>query len=124
MSLTHLRSTILIQVLISFLLEDTWFYFIHRLLHHGWFYKNIHKIHHEHNAPFGIAAEYAHPVENIFLGIGTALGPMIIGMTTGIHIFTVWFWVVIRLWQTVDVHSGYDFPWSPNHYIPFWGGTN
>jgi len=93
-------------------------------LHYGWFYKNIHKVHHEHNAPFGIAAEYAHPVETIFLGIGTALGPMIVCFYQGSHLFTLWIWLLFRLWQTVDVHSGYDFPWSPNHFIPFWGGAD
>jgi len=115
--------SILAQILIFFIIEDFWFYWIHRLLHYGWFYKNIHKIHHEHSAPFGIAAEYAHPVESVILGIGTALGPMIIGLYSGIHLITLWVWLVARLWQTVDVHSGYNFPWSPNHFIPFWGGA-
>jgi len=23
----------------------------------------------------------------------------------------------------VEVHSGYDFPWSLNNWVPFWGGA-
>jgi len=117
-------TTLGFQMIFFYFIEDFYFYWVHRLLHYGWFYKNIHKVHHEHNAPFGIAAEYAHPVETIFLGIGTALGPIIICLYQGSHLFTLWVWLLFRLWQTVEVHSGYDFPWSPNHFIPFWGGAD
>lgn len=41
--------------------EDTYHYFGHRALHWGPLYKHIHKVHHTYSAPFGIAAEYAHP---------------------------------------------------------------
>ena len=33
----------------------------------GPFYKYIHKIHHQYSAPFGLAAEYASPIEVMFL---------------------------------------------------------
>jgi len=42
-----------------------------RLLHHHSIYKYVHKVHHDHAAPFGMAAEYAHPIETAFLGLGT-----------------------------------------------------
>lgn len=32
-------------------------------------------------------------------------------------------WITLRLFQAVDSHSGYDFPWSLNKLIPFWGGA-
>lgn len=106
--------------MVAFLVaEDFYFYWIHRLLHYGPFYKYIHKVHHHHAAPFGIAAEYAHPVETVFLGVGTVLGPVMFGT----HLFTVWVWLVVRVFQTVEVHSGYNFPWSLNNLIPFWGGA-
>eukprot|EP00030_Apusomonadida_sp_AF-17_P005896 a676613_317.p1 GENE.a676613_317~~a676613_317.p1 ORF type:complete len:322 (-),score=116.69 a676613_317:21-959(-) len=100
-------------------IEDFYFYWVHRYLHHPSIYKHIHKIHHEHKAPFGIAAEYAHPIETAFLGIGTMLGPMLLID----HLLTLWIWLVVRLFQTIEVHSGYDFPWSLNRWIPFWGGA-
>jgi len=111
--------TIAWQMVAFLAIEDFYFYWIHRLLHYGPFYKHIHKVHHHHAAPFGIAAEYAHPVETMFLGIGTVLGPVLLAT----HLFTVWAWLVVRLFQTVEVHSGYNFPWSLNNWIPFWGGA-
>mmetsp|Transcript_34768 Transcript_34768/g.87429 ORF Transcript_34768/g.87429 Transcript_34768/m.87429 type:complete len:274 (-) Transcript_34768:1135-1956(-) len=101
------------------IVEDFYFYWIHRLLHHKSLYKHIHKIHHDHPAPHGIAAEYAHFVETLFLGLGTVLGPFLFAR----HLFTLWCWLAVRLFQTVEAHVGYDFPWSPRHFIPFWGGA-
>ena len=56
------------QIPVFFAIEDFYFYWVHRGLHHKRVYKYVHKIHHEHKFPFGIAAEYAHPVETFFLG--------------------------------------------------------
>jgi methylsterol monooxygenase len=105
--------------LLFFFIEDFWFYWVHRLLHYGPFYKYIHKVHHEYAAPFGITAEYAHPIETIILGLGTSLGPFLFGS----HLLTLWIWLVVRVIQTVDAHSGYNFPWSFNRFIPFYGGA-
>jgi methylsterol monooxygenase len=30
----------------------------------------------------------------------------------------------VRLFQAIDAHSGYDFPWSLNKFIPFWAGAD
>ncbi|KAF8502889.1 hypothetical protein F5888DRAFT_1868232 [Russula emetica] len=34
------------------------------------------QLHHKYSAPFGLAAEYAHPLEVMILGTGTILGPL------------------------------------------------
>ena len=57
------------HVLFCMFIEDTFHFWLHRLLHIGIFYKKIHKQHHEYSAPFGLAAEYAHPIEILILGI-------------------------------------------------------
>lgn len=88
----------------------------HRALHTGILYKYIHKIHHKYSAPFGLAAEYAHPAEVLILGTGTLLGPlMYCFLTQDFHIFTMYVWIVLRLFQAVDAHSGYGtlLPWAP-----------
>jgi len=113
-------SNVLPQIIVFFMVEDFYFYWVHRLLHWGPFYRYIHKVHHEHAAPFGMAGEYAHPIEEIFLGIGTGLGPFLLKA----HLFTLWVWLLFRVWQVVDCHSGYNFPWSSNHWLPFWGGAD
>jgi len=38
--------------------------------------------------------------------------------------FVVWFWLFIRLTETYDAHSGYDFPWQPWKLLPFQGGAD
>ncbi|KAK4693637.1 hypothetical protein P7C71_g3798, partial [Lecanoromycetidae sp. Uapishka_2] len=58
------------QIAVFFVIEDTWHYWSHRALHWGPLYKNIHKIHHQYSAPFGMAAEYASPIEVMILGLG------------------------------------------------------
>lgn len=115
--------SMLLQWCLFFFLEDTWHYWAHRLFHYGPFYKYIHKQHHRYAAPFGLAAEYLHPVETMSLGFGTVGFPMIYAaITHDLHLFTVTCWIVFRLFQAVDSHSGYDFPWSLNKFVPFWAG--
>lgn len=71
------------------------------------------------------AAEYAHPLEVLILGAGTIGGPLLYCLARpDLHIFTVYCWVTLRLFQAVDAHSGYDFPWSLNKIIPFWSGAD
>ncbi|KAK8140183.1 C-4 methylsterol oxidase [Apiospora sp. TS-2023a] len=117
--------TIAGQIAIFFVIEDAYHYWIHRFLHWGPMYKNVHRIHHQYSAPFGMAAEYASPIETVLLGIGTIGSPILYGALTGnVHLWTVLIWVVFRQFQAIDAHSGYDFPWSLRHVLPFWGGAD
>ena len=117
--------TIAYQVAIFFVLEDTWHYWTHRLLHWGPLYKNIHKIHHQYSAPFGLAAEYASPIEVMILGMGTVLSPILWCAITGdLHVLTMYIWIVLRVFQAIDAHSGYEFPISLHNLIPAWGGAD
>lgn len=113
-------STLILQLVIFFLIEDFVFYWGHRLLHTPWLYKHIHSVHHQHAAPFGIAAEYAHPLEVIFLGLATLTGPAVVGP----HLLTLYIYLALRCVQTVECHSGYDFPWSLNRWFPLYGGAD
>jgi methylsterol monooxygenase len=36
----------------------------------------------------------------------------------------MYIWVTLRLFQAIDAHSGYDFPWSLQHILPFWSGAD
>lgn len=100
--------TMLPQITLFFIFEDIWHYFAHQALHYGPLYKRIHKLHHKYSAPFGLAAEYAHPVETFTLGAGTIGGPLVYCWLTGnLHILTMYIWVTLRLFQAIDAHSGY-----------------
>uniref|UniRef100_A0A8B9HUC6 Methylsterol monooxygenase 1 n=1 Tax=Astyanax mexicanus TaxID=7994 RepID=A0A8B9HUC6_ASTMX len=87
-------------------IEDTWHYFLHRALHHRRVYKYIHKVHHDFTSPFGMQAEYAHPLETIILGAGFFIGIMVFCN----HMALLWAWVTFRLLETIDVHSKLGFP--------------
>ena len=112
------------QIAIFFVMEDSFHYWAHRGLHHGAIYKHVHKLHHKYSAPFGLAAEFAHPLETLVLGIGTVGSPILFSAVFGsLHLFTMYVWITLRLFQAIDAHSGYDFPWSLNKLIPFWAGA-
>lgn len=108
------------QVFICSVIEDTWHYFLHRALHDKRIYKYIHKVHHYYQSPFGMTAEYAHPAETMILGAGFFIGILL----TCSHVIHLWAWVCVRLLETIDVHSGYDVPYTNiMHLIPFYGGS-
>lgn len=68
---------------ISYASADRADYWAHRALHQGALYQRIHKLHHEFSAPFGLAAEYAHPLEILILGMGTVGGPLLWSVLSG-----------------------------------------
>ncbi|KAL2516822.1 Methylsterol monooxygenase 1-1 [Abeliophyllum distichum] len=111
---------IIAQLGVYFIIEDYTNYWIHRFLHCKWGYEKIHKVHHEYTAPVGFAAPYAHWVEILILGIPSFLGPAI---APG-HMITFWLWIGLRQIEAIETHSGYDFPWTPTKYIPFYGGAD
>jgi len=96
------------QIIFFFFFEDAFHYVAHQALHYGPLYRNIHKIHHKYSAPFGLAAEYAHPLEVLILGTGTLAGPVLYcAFFKGLHLFTFYCWITFRLLQAIDAHSGY-----------------
>ncbi len=111
--------TVLLTLVGCFLIEDAWHYFAHRSLHGKWAYAKIHHIHHKYTTPFGPAANYAHPLETIYTGFGTVL-PVLLFRP---HLFTMLLWVVVRQWQAISVHVGFDFPWRPSRFLPILGGA-
>ncbi|KAK3352999.1 C-4 sterol methyl oxidase [Lasiosphaeria hispida] len=117
--------TMAMQISIFFVFEDAWHYWFHRALHYGPLYKNIHKLHHTYSAPFGLAAEYASPIEAMLLGFGIVGSPIIwVSVFGDLHLLTMYVWIILRLFQAIDAHSGYDFPWSLRHIVPFWAGAD
>ncbi|GBG73000.1 hypothetical protein CBR_g12719 [Chara braunii] len=112
--------TVALQIVFFFVIEDFIFYWGHRALHTKFLYQHVHRVHHEYAAPFGLASQYAHPFEIIFLGVATAAGPALIGP----HIFTLWLWMCLRILEAMDVHSGYDFPWSLSKVFPLYAGSH
>ncbi|KAE8150786.1 fatty acid hydroxylase superfamily-domain-containing protein [Aspergillus avenaceus] len=91
---------------ISLLLREALFYYSHRFLHRPYFYVRIHKQHHRFTAPIALAAQFAHPLEQILANaLPISLPPQILGS----HIITFWIFLAYELFTTATVHSGYDF---------------
>lgn len=86
--------------------NDWGFYWTHRLLHHRALYARFHKQHHEFKGTVGAAAEYAHPFEVVLSNQIPTLG-FVLGV--GAHPLICFAWLVLRLSQTYEAHSGYEF---------------
>jgi sterol desaturase/sphingolipid hydroxylase (fatty acid hydroxylase superfamily) len=111
------------QITVCMLIEDCAFYWSHRMLHSSWLYGKVHKKHHEFTATIGLAATYAHPLEFLFGNLlPFGLGPKFYG--NRFHVVTNYLWVVIRLLESVEGHSGYNFPWSPFRVLPLSAGAD
>jgi len=96
--------------------DDTMFYWAHRALHHPRVYKHIHKQHHEFKQPVGLATEYAHPLEEACNTLATALGPLLLGSHVAVSVG----YMGLKLWQSIDAHSGMllPAPLSPWNLLP------
>ncbi|XP_077999230.1 fatty acid hydroxylase domain-containing protein 2-like [Glandiceps talaboti] len=109
------NSRILLDIIVAVLCDEILFYYSHRLLHHPYLYKRIHKKHHEWTAPIGLVCIYAHPVEFIASNsIPLFVGPFIMKS----HLLSAWLWIGIALFATSIHHSGYHLPFtlSPEYH--------
>jgi sterol desaturase/sphingolipid hydroxylase (fatty acid hydroxylase superfamily) len=69
---------VLTHLFISVIVNEVWFYYSHRILHHPVMYKHVHKMHHEWTSPVGVVAVYCHPFEHLFSNlISVYLGTVI-----------------------------------------------
>ena len=92
--------------ILSLLMREILFYYSHRLLHSPCFYARIHKRHHQFTAPIALAAQFAHPIEQIFANVlPITLPPQLLQS----HVLTFWLFLGYELFSTATVHSGYDF---------------
>ena len=112
--------TVTLQIFLFMLIDDTMFYWGHRLLHWKPLYPYIHKVHHSFYQPVGIASLYSHPIEILVTNMVPFMaGPFLVGA----HVATLWIWLVLRIAETCDGHSGYEFSWSPYRLLPFSGSA-
>lgn len=111
---------ILLNLAFFLVIEDYLNYWLHRMLHLPWLYKHVHSVHHRHNAPFALAAVYAHPFETFILAIPTFAGPLLVGP----HLFTLLVWQLLRNYEAIDIHSGYELPFSFKPLFPLYAGAD
>ena len=106
------------EVLFVLIIDDLFFYFLHRLMHENkYIYKKIHKIHHRANVIIPIEYLYVHPLEWMSGMIGPFLGMIVIG---GISFESYLVYLIIRNFHELHIHSGLKTSLL-NKTIPFYG---
>ncbi|CAM9091170.1 unnamed protein product [Ectocarpus fasciculatus] len=111
---------ILRDLLCAVAVNDTLFYWAHRALHHKSIYKYIHKQHHMFKVNVAMSAEFANPIEEVFANI---IPTMLAVLLLGSHMLVIALWLVIRVSETLDAHSNFDFPFSPFSFFSWQGGA-
>ncbi|KAL4939809.1 hypothetical protein BDV06DRAFT_198072 [Aspergillus oleicola] len=95
------------QLFLASIIQEIIFYHAHRALHHPYFYRKIHKKHHEFTTPVALAALYAHPIEYVASNIlPVALPPYILGS----HVVLFWLHLAWALVLAIVAHCGYELP--------------
>ena len=112
-----------IQFLLLILIDDTWFYWVHRTMHTTpKIYSKIHKIHHKAFQPFPLEYIYVHPLEWMVGGVGIPIGVgLILLMQGNISIHAFWIFAFWRNFHEVDIHSGIQS--RIGGFIPFYGSV-
>lgn len=85
--------------------HDSYFYWVHRLMHHPLLYERVHKVHHLSKDPTPWAAFSFHPLEAV-LELGFV---PLLTFTIPLHFSSI---LILSVWQisfNVMGHSGYEF---------------
>jgi methylsterol monooxygenase len=102
---------IIFHLLFFVICEEIGFYYLHRMLHHRYFYSRIHKMHHEWTAPVSIASVYCHPIEHFLSNVFPIMsGPLLLGDYFGNHLASAWLWIFLAITNTTISHCGYHLP--------------
>ena len=102
----------IIHIVFGLLATDFIFYVFHRSLHSKYLYQYIHKQHHEFKIVSSISSEYSHFIESLTNISSILIGPAFLKSHLIIYVILI----VLRLWESQDAHSGYEFPF----YISPW----
>jgi Delta7-sterol 5-desaturase len=90
-----------------FFLHDTWFYWIHRFMHHPLLFKRIHLVHHKSTNPSPWTAYAFHPLEAVL----EAMIIPLIAFTVPIQYTGIGFFMLFQIVYNIYGHLGYElFP--------------
>jgi sterol desaturase/sphingolipid hydroxylase (fatty acid hydroxylase superfamily) len=104
-------SEVATDLAVSYLLWEFVFYYSHRLLHMKYFYKRVHKIHHEWTSPIAITSQYCHPLEHVLSNlVPVFVGPMIMNS----HLITLYIWTTWVILESLKNHCGYHISVLPS----------
>ena len=98
-------NTILAFVL-YFVIQDIYFYFVHRLMHLQVFYDYIHKMHHKYKTPTIYMTYYAHPIDHL---IEWSIVYVVLPYFIEINKYFYWGFVFYTTLTSIIGHSGNDY---------------
>ena len=102
---------IAIQVVLAFVIDDIWFYMIHRWLHENKFMlKHVHSIHHRATTPFPLEYLYAHPAEWMIGMLGVVFGFGLMLLFMPVSIYSLWIFGGLRNLHEIHIHSDLQLP--------------
>ena len=104
------------------IMHDTYFYWMHRLMHHPSVFKAVHLIHHKSTNPSPFAAYAFHPLEAI-VEAGIFL---VFVFTIPVHLFHLLFFFLFMIVYNVYGHLGWElYPKGfSQHWIGKWVNTS
>ena len=111
---------ILVQLIFILIIDDFFFYFLHRWMHRNkYILRTIHSIHHKAFSPLSLEYLYVHPLEWMMGYIGPFIGIGIIGLISPVSCWAFWIYMLVRNIHELEIHSGFKTKFS--QWIPFWG---
>lgn len=123
---THIGEQGTVYFLLAFplmlLMHDTYFYWVHRLMHNQWLFRKVHLVHHKSTNPSPWAAYAFHPLEAVI----ESLIFVIFLFSIPVHpIHLTWFFV-FSLVYNVYGHLGFEiYPKGFNkHWLGKWLNTS
>jgi sterol desaturase/sphingolipid hydroxylase (fatty acid hydroxylase superfamily) len=93
-----------LSILMTIILHDTYFYWMHRLMHHSSVYRWVHRVHHLSTNPSPWAAMAFHPLEAV-LEAGIIV---IVSLLIPIHPLAIGIFLLFMMLYNVYGHLGYE----------------
>lgn len=97
-------------------IHDTYFYWMHRLIHHPALFKTVHLVHHKSTNPSPFAAYAFHPLEAVLEGSIF----IIFVFTIPVHLFHLLFFFLFMIIYNVYGHLGWEL--YPKGFSRHWMG--
>jgi len=89
-------------------LDDTYFYWTHRMLHHPLLFERAHRVHHQSVDPTPFAANSFHPLEAIVLGVGGLITILPVILVIPWHPASLIIFGTLNILFNVIGHLGYE----------------
>ncbi|XP_051775225.1 cholesterol 25-hydroxylase-like protein [Erpetoichthys calabaricus] len=103
------------EVVQCLLLFDALYFCCHFLLHRvPYLYQKVHSVHHQYQETFALVAQYSSPWDAVILQMTAFSCTALLHC----HPLSEMSFHLLNIWLSVEVHSGYDFPWASHRMVP------